>query len=377
MKEILNREVRKISPERKSLFEKAEKELQYPVEIYRLGDRFEGLPPKLAQITMLDVTKIPGCHYGAKNVFVPIIKHLEERGASPEATILIEPSTGNGWVAFSDAAEILGYEHMVIMPDGLPEARYEHPQGRKVTIVKTPKEEYASGMPKMLRKLIFQNKERSLSGQKIYVSPDHSVGNGEITIKTMSDIGRKLIDNIGKSEPLAVVVSMGNGSSVCSISEYMKNNKIDALVFTTEDFAYGAGFDSFAKFKGGHYTYEELFGINPGTKELMDKFTTYGTNAPIGITMPLQERAIKGRLIDSYRLFTDNTVLEAYMKLNPRERNLENALNTLLMPNRDKLPQVLFENYGNSTLGNIAVAGLLTGIGRRVVAVAYDSRKNY
>jgi cysteine synthase len=370
------REIHALSPERENLFKKAEKELQHPVEAYRLGDRFEGLPQNLAKITLLDVTKIPGCHYGAKNVFVPIIRHLEERGTSPETSILVEPSTGNGWVAFSDAAEMLGYEHVIIMPDGLPEARYRHPQGRKVMIIKTPKEEYALGMPKMLRKLIYQNKERILSGQKLYISPDHSVGNGEITVKTMSDIGRQLINNVASSEPLAVIASMGNGSSLCAISEYLKNHRSNAKIIATEDFAYGVGYDNFGKLNG-YIPYKELFGIEPGNKELMDKFTAYGTNAPIGIKMPLQEKAVKDKLIDSYFLFTDNAVLEAYKRLNPNEGNLKNALNTLLLPNRDNLPQILSENYGNSTLGNIAVASLLTGIGRRVVALAYDSRKNY
>ena len=113
-------------PKREALFYTAEHELHYSVEIYRLEDRFEGLTPELAAITMLDVTKIPGCHYGLKNVFVPLIHQLEidHSSVSPQTAILVEPSTGNGWVAFSDAAAMLGYEHVVVMPDGLPEGRF-------------------------------------------------------------------------------------------------------------------------------------------------------------------------------------------------------------------------------------------------------------
>src|SRR6185437_16815815 len=111
-------ERRVLSPTRESLFRQAENELRHSVDVYRLGDRFKDLSPALSSITMLDATRVPGCHYGVRNVFVPIIKHLEETGASisgqsvavsPETAILVEPSTGNGWVAFSDAAEKLGY----------------------------------------------------------------------------------------------------------------------------------------------------------------------------------------------------------------------------------------------------------------------------
>jgi|WetSurMetagenome_2_1015567.scaffolds.fasta_scaffold06078_4 hypothetical protein len=387
MKESYYGDRHKLFPEREELFRTAEKELNFPAEIYRLGDRFEGLTPELEEITMLDVTKIPGCHYGAKNVFVPIVRRLEEsRGISirrdydmpvfPGKVILVEPSTGNGWVAFSDAAEMLGYEHKVIMPDGLPEPRYHHPQGRQVEIIRTPKEEYAQGMPKQFQALISQNWQRFLEGKKIFVSPNHSVGGAEITVETMSELGRQLMANLGNiDKPIRLVVSMGNGASICAIGEYVKSHG-NAQVIATEDFAYGAGFDSFGNLKG-YVPYRKLFGVDPGNKKLMDKFTTYGTNAPIGIEMPLQKRAIEGKLIDGYWLFTDDTVLEAYKKLNPSENNLKNALNTLLVPNRDRLPKVLFENYGNSTLGNIAVASLLSGIGEKVVAMAYDSRKNY
>ena len=195
-----------IQPSREGLFAEAERNLHYQAEVYRLGDRFKELPPEIASVYVLDVTKVPGCHYGLKNVFVPIIRDLEIHGisvkkqpvvVSPETAILVEPSTGNGWVAFSDAANYLGYEHVVVMPDGLPEARYRHPKGRVVTILKTPKEEYALGMPAKIQELIRQNPERLARGEKIYVSPNHPVGAAEITVKAMSELGRQLLGKIG------------------------------------------------------------------------------------------------------------------------------------------------------------------------------------
>lgn len=378
-----SRESHALSSEREQIFRSAEKELKFSVQVYRLGDRFERLAPELAGLTMLDVTQIPGCHYGAKNVFVPIIRHLEGMRSSggksrmvvsPDKAILVEPSTGNGWVAFSDAATMLGYEHVVIMPDGLPDTRYHHPAGRKVDIIRTPKEEYAEGMPKQLQALMDQNKQRLKEGKKIYVSPNHAVNRSDIAVKAMSDLGRQLISNLGElNEPLRVVISMGNGASLCAIGEYVKNHSKNSKVVATESFAYGGGYDRFAKGKG-RTPYRELFGIDPGNPALMAKFSAFGTNAPIGITMPLHERAFNSDLIDNYELFADDKVLEAYEELKPQEDPAKNVLN---LPNYSKLPRVLFETYGNSTLANIAVASRFANKGERVVVMAYDGRKQY
>lgn len=371
---------RGLTPEREIVFQKTEKDLRYPIDFYRLGDRFEGLGDEIAKVTMLDVTKIPGCHYGAKNVFVPIIHHLEsarnqgQMTVSPKTAILVEASTGNGWVAFSDAASALGYGHIVIMPDGLPEARYRHPQGRKVEIIRTPKEEYAEGMPKQLEALMKQNKKRVRNGEKIYASPNHAVNGADITIEAMSDLGRQLLAKLPDlREPLRVVISMGNGASLCAVGECVKKHSGGAKVVATESFAYGGGYDWFAAEKG-FPQYRELFAIDPGHPTLMAKFSTFGTNAPIGVELPLQTRAIEGGLIDDYILFTDAKVLQAYEELGTGDKSLKNALD---LPNYSTLPSVLYETYGNSTLANIAVASRFTKKGERVVAVAYDSRKNY
>lgn len=370
------------STERDDLFRRAERELLYSAQVYKLGDRFEGLTPELAAITMLDVTQVPGCHYGLKNVFVPIIRHLESKRplggtlrmvVSPETAILVEPSTGNGWVAFSDASEMLGYEHIVVMPDGLPEPRYQHPQGRKVEIIKTPKEEYAEGMPKKLQALMDQNKQRLADGKKIYVCPNHAVNRADITVETMSELGRQLIANLKEPDPLRVVISMGNGSSLCAIGEYVKAHSDNAKVVAIESFAYGGGYDRFAQRKG-QASYKDLFGIDPGHQNLMARFSAFGTNAPIGIEMPLHERAMEGELIDDYILFADSEVLHAYEGLQSGEEYVRNALD---LSNISKLPHVLFERYGNSTLANIAVASRFTGRGERVVAMAYDGREKY
>jgi cysteine synthase len=373
----------RLSNQREELFRQVESELLYTAKVYSLGDRFEGLTPEMSSIWVLDVTDVPGCHYGLRNVFVPIIHQLETNGisvgeqrvvVSPETAILVEPSTGNGWVAFSDAAYKLGYEHIVIIPDGLPESRYKHPEGRQIQIIRTPKEEYAQGMPKQLKILLGENRQRLAQGKKIYASPNHPVGAADITVRAMSELGRQLITNISNQKlPIRVIVSMGNGASLCALGEYVKANAGTVSVIATESLAYGGGYDKFAQLKGLP-RYRDLFGIDPGNPNLMAKFSAYGTNAPIGIELPLQTRAMSGNLIDNYILFTDDKVLKAYEELKPQEQHLKNAM---ILPNHSRLPSYLFEVFGNSTLANIATAAGFSGREELVVAMAYDGRRNY
>lgn len=389
MTEIPTGEGSILSPAREQLFRKAERELYFPADIYRLGERFGELPPKFANTIVLDVTRISGCHYGAKNVFVPIIRNLEEHGVditkkqhvpvSPDKTTLIEPSTGNGWVALADAARMLGYEYVVIMPDGLPEARYRHPDGEPVKIIRTPAEDYANGMPKALQALLNQNPRRLRNGEKIYVTPDHAVRGADITIQTMSELGRQVITYLGEPHGrIRIFASMGNGSSLCAIGGYLKRHS-GAKVIATESFAYGGGYDRFAKDRSSP-SYKELYGMEPDSPHLMAKFSAYGTNVRFDKELPLQERAFRSGLIDSYELFSDAEVMTVYEELGPSENFLRNAVS---LPNRDQLPRDLYEVYGNSTLGNFVVASqyidedeVEEGEYENIV-VAYDGRKNY
>lgn len=377
MSERLVRPNNMLSPEREALFNEVETKLQFPIEVYRLGDRFAGLPRELAPIVILDVTKGRGCHYGVRNVFVPTIHDLEgtkivRKIVSPETAILVESSSGNGWIAFSDAADALGYEHVVVMPDGLPEPRYKHPLGRDVEIIRTPKEKYVEGMPEALENLMKENRHRVRRGEMIYASPDHSVARADITVQTMSEIGHQFLEKLRQvDQPLRIVLSMGNGASICAVGGYLKD-QVGAKVVATESPAYGGGYDRFAKNKGLP-SYRELFGIDPGHPELMAHFSAYGTNAPFGKELVLQIRAMD-RVLNDYVLVEDDSVLRAFRQLRPGTDYLRNASD---LPNRSRVPSILYDTYGNSTLANIVAASRYIDRGELVVAMAYDGRQNY
>lgn len=369
-----------LTPERRAIFDTIEREPNPSIRVYQLGERFEGLPSSLAKVTMLDVTKITGAHYGVGKTFPLIIRDLEEHGTrvgrqrvkvSPETAILFEASTGNGWVAFSNAAERLGYEHVIVMPKGLPAARYRHPQGRKVKIVSPETEDYALGMPGKQMELLGENPGRLNSGEKIYVTPNHAISGANRTVQAMSEIGKQLIEHVGTGE-LTAVISMGNGASLYSIGKYLKEHTQAAQVIATESFNFGGGFDRYARLRG-YRSYGEVFGIDPGNPNLMQQFNAYGTNAPIGVELPLQRRAITD-VIDFYRLFIDDATAQSYNTL-----RLDAKFNEIVagLPNYDRLPLILYETFGNSSLGNIAVAKRFARDGKTVMAMAYDGRGNY
>ena len=377
-----------LSPGREALFDQLEGEMLHEARVYRLTDRFPELPQNYQDIYVVDVTEIPGCHYGLRNVFVPIIRHLERTGVrvgeeivpvTPDTAILVEPSTGNGWVASSDAATRAGYEHIVVMPDGLPEARGRHPDGREVMIIRTPAALYARGMPRAMGELISQNRDRRARGDKIYVSPNHPIGAADITIEAMSELGRQALAGLeGEYRRLVVVVSMGNGASLWGLAGPIRESRPDAYITATESFACGTAYEEWRTRGGLHIqSYQERFGIEPATKEMMEAFSLLGTNAPIGVILPLQERAYAAGLVSRIQLVADDPVLAAYRKLRPGTLWQHNAN---MLPNLSDEPEELQAVFGNSTLANIAAAAdesMYWDGHRAFVVMAYDGRSQY
>lgn len=254
-------------------------------------------------------------------------------------------------------------------------ARYRHPSGRFVEIIKTPKELYAKGMPIQLKSMLDSNRDRIKNGKKIYVSPNHAVAAGDITVATMAELGEQLVNLLQPKRPLTVVASMRNRASLCALGEYVKNTTPQAQIIATESFAYGGGYDWFAR-QHGWRIYRDIYGFKPGDPTVLAGFKTWGTNVPIGVDLPLQARAIEGSLLNAYSLFVDNDVLEAHARI-PVLLSMIEGIAPQLLPNYSNLPACLTETFGNSTLANIAVAERAQAPRRITVAMAYDARDNY
>ena len=134
------------------------------------------------------------------------------------------------------------------------------------------------------------------------------------------------------------------------------------------------GYDTFAAQKKNLPRYIDLFGIDPNNQNLMETFDLYGTNRAIGIDLPLQTAAMEGDLISNYMLVTNDNAILTFMDIAPLQENIDNVRGLV---NYDSLPESLKAKFGNSTLANIAAVSACVGTEEQVVAMAYDSRKNY
>jgi cysteine synthase len=374
-----------LSEERLRLFEEAGRELRGEIDVYNLGQSFKEfhhLSSSYNQVYCIDFRRTRGCHYGASNVFVEIIRQLEENGVkvgneihevNPDTTRFVETSTGNAAEAFVMATNKLGYTGtIVIMPDGLPEARYKNLEKYGAEVVRTKKELYVRGLPLELKKYIKKNKERK-PGEKLSVISNHSVGAIEITFSRMKTA---IVEQFpkkydGPSNPNTLTVTFGNGASINALSEALKAMYSNLKVVGTADFAYGGGYNIFAQQKGLPL-YEELYGILNGA--LSSDFSMIGSDFFMGIELPFQKRAFEKKLIDEFVLCTNKTILEAFRKTNPTSEQWKNAKR---LPQWDTASPALIRSFGNTSLANIMTAAQNLRPGEIALATVYDDARLY
>lgn len=374
-----------LSRERQKLFDDLDEELRGEVIVDNLGKKFNLLSVYKRMFT-INVSGNKGCHYGANNVFLAIIKFLEENGipvgeerveVNPDTSYIIESTSGNAGAACAITAKRLKYKKCIlVIPNGLPEARYRALEELGAEVVRTERKQYVAGMPPKLLEFIKQNKERHKKGKKIFVSPNHSVGkSSNITVQRMGYIVEQFLEQYYEKYDTGPIdklfVTFGNGTSLYSFGKGLKNEFPDLQVIGTADFAYGGGYDQFAERKGLS-SYEKLYGIKPGT--LRSHFKLLGANARIGVKLPLQERAFDEGIIDDYILCTHHDLLNAYKKLSPSSEQLQNALK---LPHWDHAPTVLWQRFGNTSLANTMTAAQNLGEGEIGAVVIYDPRHLY
>ncbi len=368
-----------MNEDRRALFEKIKTELVSKPKVYSLQlDVFEATNT----VYVIDVSQQPGAHY--RGIFVHLIERLELQGlrkdhmilpVNPDTTILVEPTTGNGGEDFILAATKAGYEAWVVMPDGLPESRYRPMTALGGRVVRTPAKEYAEGMRQGLVRLLSENEVRLARRKKIFASPNHCAP--EASASTTKLMG-KLIDSAHQKINAPVdflVLAMGNGSSVYGPGKQAKTIWPETKVLAVESLASGLAFE---KMYPG--TYKDRFGIDPAHARLLEQFKLYGTNAPLGVRLPAQERAIQERVVDELVLVSDDNVCAAYNKLPKVSTENRRAVSQLVR--WDETQKILVaKNYpfGNSSAACIGVAlrELKGKQGKTALCMVYDRLDKY
>ncbi len=381
---------------REAEFARAKESLGYQdARVYRLDEQLNGLPRELPDVVVLEPGK--NGHYGP--VFAHIIEDLENNqrkikvdGVSIPIPItsntvtLVETSTGNAKDAFVRAADYLGYECVVVMPSGLPEARYRLPeqdylQGQP-EVIRADSGDYALGMTTKLRELLATNPERVARGDKPYYCLNHAVSAADTTVRAMSKLGEVMAQKIHEkyNKPLGdLVVTMGNGASVCALGLLAKEVYPDLRITAIEALASGWIYDLFAQ-RHGLESYWEKYGMKPGS--LMPAYTAYGSTAPMKEVLPLQIRAID-EFVHDFELITDRLTNQAYKEMSPQPSDGQRALIANL-PDTSTLPPELHKFYGNTALMGFVEAdkilrrNKMRGGERKLVGtVAYDLRDKY
>lgn len=352
----------KLTPERQQLFDIVEAATISSPRIYELNRLHL---PKNNHIIVLDFSHQPGCHY--RGVFVKLIKHLEENGikidgetylVTPETAILAEASTGNAYEDFAIAANLLGYKDKVkvVMPDGLPEARYSPAKKYGVKIIKTPAQNYAIGMRDGLVRMLKTNSDRVSKGKLFSASPNHSgKDTGEITTTHMGKMIDQLVEVYDEVIDFAVF-GLGNGSSITGPGRRLIEESASDI-YAVEPFATGLAYDMW---RPGEY--KETFDIEPANKDLLKNFRIYGLNAPVckdtsqqGKILPLQTKAIK-EVVDRIILVNDAEVNSRFKKLKPSSMAKRNADGLVMW---DKTQERLINegyNFGRSSAACIGAA---------------------
>ena len=365
--------------DRNKLFDKLKEEMVSEPKIYQL----DSLLPLLRKDTgnkihIIDFSEQPGAHY--RGVFVRLIERLENIGLkrgtipiSPETAILVEPTTGNGGEDFVIAANKLGYEAVVVMPDGMPESRYHPMEKLGGTVIGTSKEDYALGMRAKLVELLNGNDKRLERGEKIFASPNHC-GHEMSDITTCHMAG--MIDQYMKEIEMPLdfaVFAMGNGSSLYGPGRRVKELFPKAKIYGIESVASGLAFD---KMYPGRY--KELFGIHPAHPEMMKQFKLYGTNAPLGVPLPAQDKSISEGIVDEIILVSDDDVYLGACRVGVSS---EHQANLLYLTNWHQISRELINScsFGNSSVAVIAASleKLKNKENQNALCVVYDNREKY
>jgi len=172
--------------------------------------------------------------------------------------------------------------------------------------------------------------------------------------------------NVNPKTSILVEPSTGNGSSIYSPRKRIKELFHNSKIYGIESIASGLAFD-----KMYHGTYISLFGTNPADPILMAEFKLYGTNAPLGIPLPSQDRAIQERVVDEIVLVTDRRLNEVC-----DWKDLSG------LPNWEITQESLSRegyNFGNSSSACISVAiDKLNGkTNQNVLCIVYDDATKY
>ena len=256
-------------------------------------------------------------HYD--RVFLPLIE-MHEKGLAKtpsgkemepidqRTTHLVEVSTGNAGAAFAWAAKKLGYAATAIVPDGLPTGRLDAIKKNGAAIEIAERKNYMEGSIDRLKE--FLKVMRFDEVGRRYITLNHPLHME--TTWLMAEIVKEAFDQANSQGFTfnAIVLAIGNGSSLFGPATVFRNYEPKGNVFAWEPFSAGRAYDML-----NPGAYRDDFGVDPGFAD----HNLIGAVGP-GVTIPFVEMACqKPKLIDEVVLVSDEYQLKAYRTVAKRK----------------------------------------------------------
>lgn len=317
--------------------------------------RFSGDVPNKNTIWLkLECENPFGSHYD--RVYRAIFKFYEEHyGLRPGMTVL-ETTSGSAGVSFAAIGTALGYECLVMIPEGGEKAREYAIVEAGGILIPTPKEDYVKAFKREVVK--FLAKRRREGRPVVYLN--HSMGpnetENEVTTGALAEIGEELLRDLLTLDYFFAAV--GNGSSILGPGRVLKGR---SRIVTFEPFQSGVAFEIL--YPG---EYERMYRITPGrlSRHRLPGMSYQGIDFP-HIRIAFTEE----KFVERTWLVSDSRTDEEY-----RERTGLSLTRDLPHWDSIELP-----DFGRSTRAGVAVALELAKEveNKTIVLLAYDKADRY
>ncbi|MFQ5710516.1 MAG: cysteine synthase A [Candidatus Geothermarchaeales archaeon] len=159
-------------------------------------------------------------------IYYRMIREAEREGDLRKGMTIIEATTGNAGIACTFVGKLLGYDVVIVMPDGMSEERYRILEAYGAKIIKTPGGE--SDVDLSLKKL----REIKEANPKKYWEPDQ-FGNPDNPRAHSETTGLEIWEQT-KGEVDVFVASQGSGGTLTGVGRRLRMMKPEVKLFAVE-----------------------------------------------------------------------------------------------------------------------------------------------
>jgi cysteine synthase A len=149
-------------------------------------------------------------------VYLRLIRALEAEGVIEPGMILVDYSSGNSGTALALAAQLLGYQAIIVRPEGMTRSKTAHITGLGARVVETPLQHGVEGAVQGARQLV-----EVLAPNAYLIDQGRSQHNSGAFEELGNTIGLRLTE--ADAEPRYFISAIGTGGTFSGISRALKS----------------------------------------------------------------------------------------------------------------------------------------------------------